>query len=125
VLSSDGAYYLGAYVVAAGKITVTGGSAVEYHVGSAFTADIITNPIDSSIGGGPVTGTVRGVSSAILDLKDTGSVKVNGYSKSITGTISGKHEFRTLGYSRDPQVKVEQGEPLPMQVNGLIAELII
>ena len=122
---ANGETVLGAYVVAAGKITVTGGSAVEYHVGSAFTADIITNPIDSSIGGGPVTGTVRGVSSAVLDLKDTGSVKVNGYSKSITGTISGKHEFRTLGYSRDPQVKVEQGEPLPMQVNGLIAELII
>ena len=125
VLSSDGAYYLGAYVVAAGKITVTGGSAVEYHVGTAFTADIITNPIDATTGNGPATGNVRGISSAILDLKDTGSVKVNGYSKSITGTISGKHEFRTLGYSRDPQVKVEQGEPLPMQVNGLIAELII
>jgi hypothetical protein len=52
-------------------------------------------------------------------------VKVNGYSKSITGTISGKHEFRILGYGRDPQVTVQQGEPLPMQVNGLIAELII
>tara|TARA_R110000751_G_scaffold275665_1_gene376601 strand:- start:180 stop:1154 length:975 start_codon:yes stop_codon:yes gene_type:complete len=125
VLSSDGASYLGAYVVAAGKITVTGGSAVQYHVGTAFTADIITNPIDATTGNGPATGNVRGISSAILDLKDTGSVKVNGYSKSITGTISGKHEFRTLGYSRDPQVKVEQGEPLPMQVNGLIAELII
>jgi hypothetical protein len=125
VVSSDGLSYHGAYTVASGKVTVTGGSAIEYHVGTAFTSEIITNPIDASTGSGPVTGGVRGVGSAILDLRNTSSVKVNGYSKSITGQISGKHEFRVLGYNRDPQITIQQGEPLPMQVNGLIAELII
>ena len=124
VVSGDGQYYIGDYTVANGVITIAGGSGSTYYVGIKFAAEIITNPIDASIGGGPVTGDVRGVSSAVLDLVNTGSIKVNGYSKSITGTISGKQEFRILGYGRDPQIKVEQGEPLPMQVNGIVAELI-
>lgn len=125
VLSSNGLEYLGTYIVSSGKVTVSGGSALEYHVGVPFDVDVITNPIDATTGTGPSTGDVRGISAAVVDLKDTCSVKVNGYSKSITGSISGKHEFRTMGYSRDPQVKIGQGEPLPMQINGLIAELII
>ena len=125
VVSEDGQYYIGDYTVAGGVVTIAGGSGNTYHVGLKFTAEIITNPIDATMGGGPVTGDVRGVSSAVLDLVNTGSVKVNGYSKSITGTIGGKHEFRILGYGRDPQVTVEQGEPLPMQVNGIVAELIV
>ena len=125
VVSEDGLSHIGSYTVSSGVVTIAGGAGNTYHVGLPFTAEIITNPIDATTRGGPATGNVRGVVSAVLDLRDTGSVKVNGYSKSITGTISGKHEFRILGYGRDPQVTVQQGEPLPMQVNGLIAELII
>ncbi len=125
VVSGDGSEYFGSYTVASGIITIPDGAGVTFNVGSIFEADIITNPIDIASGNGPVTGDPRGISSAILDLKNTGSVKVNGYSKSITGAISGKHEFRILGYGRDPQVIIQQAEPLPLQVNGLIAELII
>ena len=39
--------------------------------------------------------------------------------------MKGKKEFRLLGYSRDPQVIITQNEPLPFQVNGLTAELIV
>ena len=39
--------------------------------------------------------------------------------------FTGKKEFRSLGYSRDPQVTIEQDDPLTMQVNGIIAELIV
>lgn len=125
VLSEDGLSYLGDYIVASGKVVIAGGSGNTYHVGLKFTAEIITNPIDAPTNGGASTGDIRGISSAVIDLVNTGSIKVNGYKKSITGTIGGKHEFRILGYGRDPQVKVEQGEPLPMQVNGIVAELIL
>ena len=39
--------------------------------------------------------------------------------------ITGKKEIRVLGHSRDPQVTIEQKDPLPLQVNGLIAELVL
>lgn len=125
IVSEDGLSYLGSQTVSGGVVTIAGGSGNTYHVGIPFTAEVVTNPIDATMGGGPATGSIRGVGSAVLDLVNTSSVKVNGYSKSITAPISGKHEFRVLGYNRDPQVTVQQGEPLPMQVNGLIAELII
>ena len=38
--------------------------------------------------------------------------------------FTGKKEFRLLGYNRDPQVTITQTAPLPIQVNGLVAELI-
>lgn len=125
IVSEDGLSYLGSQTVSGGVVTIAGGSGNTYHVGTPFTAEVVTNPIDATMRGGPETGDIRGIGSAVLDLVNTSSVKVNGYSKSITAPISGKHEFRVLGYNRDPQVTVQQGEPLPMQVNGLIAELII
>ena len=125
IVSEDGKSYLGSQTVSGGVVTIAGGSGNTYHVGLPFTSEIVTNPIDATMGGGPATGSIRGIGSAVLDLVDTSSVKVNGYSKSITAPISGKHEFRVLGYNRDPQITVQQGEPLPMQVNGLIAELIV
>ena len=125
ILSEDGLSYFGSQTVSGGVVTISGGSGNTYHVGIPFTAEVVTNPIDATMGAGPATGSIRGIGSAVLDLVNTSSVKVNGYSKSITAPISGKHEFRVLGYNRDPQVTVQQGEPLPMQVNGLIAELII
>jgi hypothetical protein len=39
--------------------------------------------------------------------------------------VTGKREFRVNGYGRDPQVTITQTYPLPLQVNGLIAELIV
>jgi hypothetical protein len=37
--------------------------------------------------------------------------------------VTGKKEFRLLGYSKDPTVVITQTAPLKMQVNGLIAEV--
>ena len=125
VVSEDGLSYIGQYTVAAGAITISGGAGQTYNIGLPFTAEIITNPIDASTGGGPATGSVRGIASAVLDLRNASSVRVNGYKKSANGPASGKHEYRILGYSRDPQVTITQSEPLPMQINGIIAELIL
>jgi hypothetical protein len=95
------------------------------YVGLAFTSKIVTNPIDGNMTNGPVTGEPRGISKAILDVRNTGSIKVNGSNAVIEISFSGKKEVRILGYSRDPQITVEQNEPLPMQVNGIIAEMIV
>ena len=116
-----------------GTKTVSGGSTISvseftgysnFYVGLSFPVEIITNPIDVSIGNGPRTGDIRGVCSAILDLKDTRSVTVNTRPLVTTAAFTGKKEFRLNGFSRDPQITISQNDPLPLQVNGLIAELI-
>ena len=95
------------------------------YVGKAFTAKIVSNPIDVTSGNGPVTGDVRGISNVILDLKGARSFKINNRSFSPDNALTGKKEVRILGHSRDPQVTIEQKDPLPLQVNGLIAELVL
>ena len=70
-----------------------------------------------------------------LDLNNTLAVKVNDTAlviRNVTDDLSqeltpftGKKEFRLLGYNRDPQITITQDAPLDLQVNGLIAELII
>ena len=90
-----------------------------------FTAKLVTNPIDASIGNGPATGSIRGMTNVVLDLKSARSLTVNGH-KLVTETgFTGKKEFRLLGYSRDPQITIEQNDPLSLQINGLVAELIV
>lgn len=118
--------YLGTKTVSAGgTVSVSGFTGYSnFYVGLSFPVEIITNPIDASIGNGPRTGDIRGVCSAILDLKDTRSVTVNTRPLVTTAAFTGKKEFRLNGFSRDPQITISQNEPLPLQVNGLIAELI-
>lgn len=128
--NESGRGYLGTFTVVdnggTASVNLSGFSGFDSaYAGVAFTSKIITNPIDGNLGNGPVTGDVRGISAAILDLKDTSSVKVNGSAVVIGTPLTGKKEVRILGYSRDPQVVIEQNEPLPLQVNGLVAELIV
>jgi hypothetical protein len=121
--------YLGELTVTAGEevdLTLYSESAFTHaYVGKAFTAKIVSNPIDVTSGNGPVTGDVRGISNIILDLKGARSFKINNRSFSPDNAITGKKEIRVLGHSRDPQVTIEQKDPLPLQVNGLIAELVL
>ena len=94
------------------------------YVGKKFTAKIVTNSIDASISNGPMTGEVRGIGTTVLDLKQTRSLKVNNRSFVQDNSFTGKKEIRILGHSRDPKITIEQDDPLSLQVNGLIAELI-
>ncbi|MCQ6458612.1 hypothetical protein, partial [Vibrio parahaemolyticus] len=84
-------------------------------VGKKFTAKIITNPVDAAMGSGPSTGETRGVTNIVVDFKNTRSAKVNTRPLIVESSFTGKREFRALGYSRDPQVTIEQNDPLPMQ----------
>jgi hypothetical protein len=121
--------YLGEFTVSVGEevdLSLYSESAFTHaYVGKAFTAKIVSNPIDVTSGNGPVTGDVRGISNVILDLKGARSFKINNRSFSPDNAITGKKEIRVLGHSRDPQVTIEQKDPLPLQVNGLIAELVL
>lgn len=117
-----------------GSFTVNGSDEVDLsahtgythaYAGKKFTAKVVTNPVDAALGSGALTGQVRGVSSVVVDAKSVQSMKVNG--RPLTGDLplDGKKEFRLLGYSRDPQVTIEQDDPLTLQVNGMVAELVV
>ena len=118
--------YLGTYTVTSGNIDVSAfASTGDVEIGFSFPVVLKSNPVDAIITNGPQTGEIRGVSTVVLDLVDTRSVSVNNRNVGITGEISGKKEVRLLGYSRDPQITISQASPLPMQVNGFIAEVVV
>lgn len=131
----DGNDYIGEFTVSGGQVDVSEvKSLTSAEIGFNFDVTLKTNPIDISAGSGPVTGIPRGIGSVIVDLNNTLSCSVNGTNliiRNVTDDMSqqqiaftGKKEFRLLGYSRDPQVTITQTAPLPIQVNGLVAELI-
>jgi hypothetical protein len=93
-------------------------------LGKKFTSKIVTNPVDASMGNGPATGEVRGITNVVVDVKNTDSLKINNRPV-ISSNFTGKKEVKLLGYNRNPQVTIEQDDPVDMQVNGLVAELIV
>lgn len=127
VIGYDGTdkVYLGEFTVSGGNITMTAHSGyTHFYVGKKFTSKVITNAVDAVAANGPVTGDVRGISTVVLNMKDSTSIKVNNRTiNNITG-FTGNKEVRLLGYGRNPQVTIEQVDPMPLQINGLISELI-
>ena len=130
----DGTEYLGNFTVAGGNATVTSVKAsTSAQIGYKFTPELKTLPIDAAVAGGPLTGQPRKITRVILDLEDTLSVSVNGTDlilrtvqqdqSQAVAAVSGKREFRVLGYSKDPRVTVTQSAPLALQINGLVAEV--
>jgi len=120
--------YLGEFTVAAGAVSLLAFSTAGYthaYVGKKFTSKIISNPIDASGAAGPLTGSLRGITNVVVDMKNTRSIKVNSKPVNISTSFTGKKEIRLIGYDRDPKVTIEQDNPLSMQVNGFITEVII
>jgi len=120
--------YLGEFTVAAGAVSLLAFSTAGYthaYVGKKFTSKIISNPIDASGAAGPLTGSLRGITNVVVDMKNTRSIKVNSKPVNISTSFTGKKEVRLIGYNRDPKVTIEQDNPLSMQVNGFITEVII
>ena len=131
----SGNNYIGEFTVSGGNIDV---SAVEglntAEIGYKFDVTLKTNPIDTNTQAGPVSGKIRSLASVIVDLNSTLSISVNGTNlviRQVTDDLSqeqtavtGRKEFRLMGYGRTPQVTISQSAPLPLQVNGLIAELV-
>jgi hypothetical protein len=130
----SGTDYLGEFTVSAGEVDVSAIQEItSAEIGFDFTVSAETLPIDAQIAGGPLTGEPRSVNRVVVDLLDTLSVSINDKNlviRQVTDDLSlsriavtGKKEFRLLGYSKDPTVRITQTAPLPLQVNGIIAEV--
>ena len=131
----SGTHYLGQFTVAGGNIDVSAvdNSLSSAEIGFKFDVTLKTNPIDTVAQQGPMTGEPRSMNKVILDLSNTLSVSVNSNNliiRQVTDDLSlarqavtGKKEFRLLGYSKDPQVTISQSAPLSLQVNSLVAEV--
>jgi len=118
--------YLGLFTVASGQVDVSAlYTTGDVEIGFAFTATLTSNPMDATISNGPRTGDYRGLSTVVLDLVRTYDAKVNTRPTLISSSFTGKKEVRLLGFDRDPQVSITQVKPLPIQVNGFVAEVII
>jgi hypothetical protein len=126
--------YLGDFTVAGGNVDVSAVQEItSAEIGFKFTVEAETNPIDAQVNGGPLTGHPRSVNRVILDLLSTLSCSVNAKPlviRQVTNdfsqdrvAVTGKQEFRLLGYSKDPTVKITQTAPLSLQINGIIAEV--
>jgi hypothetical protein len=145
VKATNGNDFLGEFTVASAEIDASAvkSGLSQAFIGYAFTPTLKTLPIDASVQGGPLTGEPRQIPKVILDLHSTLAVSVQGPSttstsrdlviRNTTDTVSGglmersavtgKEEFRLLGYSRDPRVIVSQSFPLDLQINGMIVEV--
>ena len=95
------------------------------YAGKKFTAKIESNPIDTSMSSGPVTGAIRGLANVVVDVKNARSMKVNGRPLVTESPFTGKKELRVLGHDRNPKVTIEQDDPLSLQVNGIVAEVVV
>jgi hypothetical protein len=129
VIATDGSVlsYLGEFTVASGAVDLSAYSTAGFthaYVGKKFTAKIISNPIDATGASGPITGMLRGITNIVVDMKNTRSIKVNTKPINLETSFTGKKEVRLLGYGRDPKVTIEQDDPLTMQVNGFVSEVI-
>ncbi len=131
----SGTHYLGQFTVAGGNIDVSAvdNSLSSAEIGFKFDVNLKTNPVDAMTAVGPLSGEPRGMNKVIVDLSNTLSVSVNNTNliiRQVTDDLSqartpvtGKREFRLLGYSKDPQVSISQSAPLSLQVNSIIAEV--
>jgi len=145
VKATNGNDFLGSFTVASAEIDASAvkSGLSQAFIGYDFTPTLKTLPIDAAIQGGPLTGEPRQIPKVVLDLFSTLAVSVQGPSTtstsrdlvirnttdSVTGgfmersAVTGKEEFRLLGYSRDPRVIVSQSFPLDLQINGMIVEV--
>ncbi len=130
----NGNDFIGSFTVASGNVDVSAVKEItSAEIGFDFNVEAETLPIDAQVTAGPLTGEPRSVNRVIVDLLDTLSVSINEKRlviRTVTDdfsqdrvAVTGKREFRLLGYSKDPTVKITQTAPMPLQVNGIIAEV--
>ena len=130
----DGTEYLGSFTVANNEIdTSLVKESTQAQIGYKFVPELKTMPLDANVPGGPLTGRPRKITNVVLDLNETLSISVNGTNMIIRNVtfdpssprqaFTGKKEFRTLGYSKDPTVTISQIAPLNMQLNGMVVEV--
>jgi len=135
VKAINGNDFLGEFTVASAQIdaSLAKASVSTGFIGYSFTPLITTLPVDAQVVGGPLTGEPRRISRVVLDLESTLAVSVNNKDlvfRNVTDdmsedrvAITGKEEFRILGYSRDPRVSISQSFPFNLEVKGMVVEV--
>jgi hypothetical protein len=96
-------------------------------------------PIDKDISNGPLTGQIKRISRAVIDVSNTLNVALQAADKEAksliirqvdfnvaqsVAAVTGKKEFYFLGYDRTPTVKITQTEPLPLTLLGMAVEVV-
>ncbi len=103
-------------------------------VGINYDITVETMPVDAVLrSGGAVTGQKKRISRVVISVIGTQSLNLSG-NKLITlqsnddfsnppTAAEGDHQFFMLGFEVDPTITISQGQPLPITVLGLYAEV--
>ena len=136
----DGTFSLGSFTTSASD-TITFDVAHEagVNVGFNYEPSLETMPIDREVQNGPLTGEIKRISRAVIDLSDSLNVALqaaDNTAKSLVirdvafdvaapvAKVTGKKEFFFLGYDREPTLKITQTAPLPLKVLGVALEVV-
>jgi hypothetical protein len=136
----DGTFSLGTFTTSASDtITFNEAHSAGVIVGFNYEPSLETMPIDREVQDGPLTGQIKRLSRAVIDLSDTLNVALqaaDNTAKSLVirqvnfdvanpvAKVTGKKEFFFLGYDREPTLKITQTAPLPLKVLGVALEVV-
>ena len=136
----DGTFSLGSFTTSASDtITFDVAHSAGVIVGFNYEPSLETMPIDREVSTGPLTGEIKRISRAVIDLSDSLNVALqaaDNTAKSLVirdvnfdvaapvAKVTGKKEFFFLGYDREPTLKITQTAPLPLKVLGVALEVV-
>ena len=136
----DGTFSLGSFTTSASDtITFDVAHSAGVIVGFNYEPSLETMPIDREVQTGPLTGQIKRISRAVIDLSDSLNVALqaaDNTAKSLVirdvafdvaapvAKVTGKKEFFFLGYDREPTLKITQTAPLPLKVLGVALEVV-
>ena len=136
----DGTFSLGSFTTSAtDTITFDVAHSAGVVVGFNYEPSLETMPIDREVQTGPLTGQIKRISRAVIDLSDSLNVALqaaDSTAKSLVirdvafdvaapvAKVTGKKEFFFLGYDREPTLKITQTAPLPLKVLGVALEVV-
>jgi hypothetical protein len=136
----DDTFSLGSFTTSASDtITFDVAHSAGVIVGFNYEPSLETMPIDREVQTGPLTGEIKRISRAVIDLSDSLNVALqaaDNTAKSLVirdvnfdvaapvAKVTGKKEFFFLGYDREPTLKITQTAPLPLKVLGVALEVV-
>ena len=136
----DGTFSLGSFTTSSSDtITFDVAHSAGVIVGFNYEPSLETMPIDREVQTGPLTGQIKRISRAVIDLSDSLNVALqaaDNTAKSLVirdvafdvaapvAKVTGKKEFFFLGYDREPTLKITQTAPLPLKVLGVALEVV-
>jgi len=140
VYAVDGTMALGTFTTTGSNtITLNEAHAAGVNIGFDYTPSLETMPIDKDISNGPLTGEIKRISRAVIDVSNTLNIALQASDKQAksliirqvdfnvaqsVASVTGKKEFYFLGYDRTPTVKITQTEPLPLTLLGMAIEVV-